>query len=53
MAKKSLQSYVKPPRRRGGKNEPRNDASGDDWFIDMGRDGASRFNPILPNKKTK
>lgn len=51
MAKKGLLQYVKPPRKRGGKNEPRPDASGDDFFIDTNRDPAPRFNPKSSKKK--
>jgi len=51
MAKKGLFGYIKPARNRGGKNQPRPDATGDDFFIDMGRDSAARFNPNISTKK--
>lgn len=51
--RKGLMGHVKPSKRRGGKNEPRNDAVGDDFFVNMGRDSSTRFNPKLANKMRK
>lgn len=47
---KGLMEHVKPKVTRGAKNQRRKDPGAGDFFIDMGRDSASRFNPKLPKK---